>query len=83
MFHKILRYIQYLATHMVDKITLPDLRGKVPMSVVSDEVGKTTSATSTTLNVTGTTPVIVQKVPPPAIGLYYIICLQGAYPSRN
>ncbi len=62
---------------------LPDLRGKVPMSVVSDEVGKTTSAASTTLHVTGTTPVIVQKVPPPAIGLYYIICLQGAYPSRN
>lgn len=61
---------------------LPDLRGRVPMAVTPDEVGKINSKNDNNINVVNGSPTIVQ-IAPPYLGLYYIICVQGSFPARN
>lgn len=62
---------------------LPDLRGRVPMAVTPGEVGTVSSPPSIPVNYSNNGTVIAQTLPPPSLGLHYIICIQGIFPTRN
>lgn len=61
---------------------LPLLCGRTPTGSTPDEVGKSEGNKSMTLQ-RAPSETIAQTTPTPFVGVRYIICISGAFPSRN